>query len=251
MVSQQPSIPDSAACLDCGYSLRGLTEPLCPECGRPFDPADRQTFRDSGAPPWWGRWARPPGRWHCVGMSLLALWAMIDRSTPVGLFDWASGCSIAAGAALFFWIAVGDYILRLSILVFQGRHSQHTNGFRVSWDAWQWAVSPVCVLILVLLLLYSWPVRLRFQLSRGALDRVAQDVGDARPQSSGGQWIGLYFVREVERHENGDVFLDLGTDFWDRIGFLYRPDETAPLASSDWFVRERLAPGWYVGGWRF
>jgi hypothetical protein len=24
-------------CIDCGYQLRGLTEPRCPECGKPFD----------------------------------------------------------------------------------------------------------------------------------------------------------------------------------------------------------------------
>jgi predicted amidophosphoribosyltransferase len=27
------------ACRMCGYSLRGLTQPRCPECGEPFDPA--------------------------------------------------------------------------------------------------------------------------------------------------------------------------------------------------------------------
>lgn len=26
-------------CAKCGYSLRGLLEPRCPECGTPFDPA--------------------------------------------------------------------------------------------------------------------------------------------------------------------------------------------------------------------
>jgi len=26
-----------AVCLRCGYDLRGLTEPRCPECGEPFD----------------------------------------------------------------------------------------------------------------------------------------------------------------------------------------------------------------------
>ncbi len=31
-------------CLDCGYDLRHLTEPRCPECGRPFDPGDESTF---------------------------------------------------------------------------------------------------------------------------------------------------------------------------------------------------------------
>jgi hypothetical protein len=27
-------------CVRCGYALRGLTEPRCPECGTPFNPAD-------------------------------------------------------------------------------------------------------------------------------------------------------------------------------------------------------------------
>lgn len=30
---------DPYECTGCGYSLRCLTEPRCPECGRPFDPA--------------------------------------------------------------------------------------------------------------------------------------------------------------------------------------------------------------------
>lgn len=31
-------------CLECGYSLHGLPECRCPECGQPFDPADATTF---------------------------------------------------------------------------------------------------------------------------------------------------------------------------------------------------------------
>ena len=31
--------PVRGACRRCGYSLRGLTVPRCPECGQPFDPA--------------------------------------------------------------------------------------------------------------------------------------------------------------------------------------------------------------------
>jgi hypothetical protein len=34
-------------CVRCGYSLRGLPEPRCPECGTPFDPKLRNT---GGAP---------------------------------------------------------------------------------------------------------------------------------------------------------------------------------------------------------
>src|SRR5689334_6297711 len=41
----------AARCLDCGYSLRGLPESRCPECGRRFDPDDPVTF-DTGRPMW-------------------------------------------------------------------------------------------------------------------------------------------------------------------------------------------------------
>jgi hypothetical protein len=34
-------------CLGCGYSLKGLTDPRCPECGREFDSLDPRTFGKS------------------------------------------------------------------------------------------------------------------------------------------------------------------------------------------------------------
>lgn len=37
-------VPPHARCLSCGYLLRGLPEPVCPECARAFDPADPSTF---------------------------------------------------------------------------------------------------------------------------------------------------------------------------------------------------------------
>jgi hypothetical protein len=42
-------------CLKCGYALRGLPQPRCPECCRPFDVRDPRTFDDrprSGRLPW-------------------------------------------------------------------------------------------------------------------------------------------------------------------------------------------------------
>jgi hypothetical protein len=32
-------VPDAPLCRACGYVLLGLTQPRCPECGHPFDPA--------------------------------------------------------------------------------------------------------------------------------------------------------------------------------------------------------------------
>ena len=48
-VTDDFTIPPEARCLTCGYLLRGLPEPVCPECGRRFDPLDAATF-DSEPP---------------------------------------------------------------------------------------------------------------------------------------------------------------------------------------------------------
>ena len=40
----QASAPPTPTCLTCGYLLHGLPDAVCPECGRPFDPADPTTF---------------------------------------------------------------------------------------------------------------------------------------------------------------------------------------------------------------
>ena len=37
-------VPDAARCKTCGYALRGLCDPRCPECGGPFDPNDPTTY---------------------------------------------------------------------------------------------------------------------------------------------------------------------------------------------------------------
>jgi hypothetical protein len=41
------SIPQTAKCLACGYPLRGLSAPTCPECGQAFDPQDSATYEGS------------------------------------------------------------------------------------------------------------------------------------------------------------------------------------------------------------
>lgn len=66
-------------CWQCGYELTGLTTPRCPECGRPFDPADPSTM-NLGKP--MGRLAR----WMLRGVSrpiaaLFLLAALLILST--------------------------------------------------------------------------------------------------------------------------------------------------------------------------
>ncbi len=37
-------VPNDSQCLGCGYKLRELQEPVCPECARAFDPDDPTTY---------------------------------------------------------------------------------------------------------------------------------------------------------------------------------------------------------------
>ncbi len=56
-------------CRKCGYELEGLTEPRCPECAEPFDPAERQRVLERlGRPP-------PPARHRWVLVLLIVLFS--------------------------------------------------------------------------------------------------------------------------------------------------------------------------------
>lgn len=48
-----PRLPvwESGCCVQCGYSLRGLPLPRCPECGTPFDPDKTPFFHRAGIDP--------------------------------------------------------------------------------------------------------------------------------------------------------------------------------------------------------
>ncbi len=86
-------VPRDARCLGCGYSLRGLAEPRCPECGRPFDPADPTSVRLPAR----RRPRREPAVVHAAGdVGLIAL-----GLTTVGRWD---GATAAADLGWLIWV---------------------------------------------------------------------------------------------------------------------------------------------------
>ena len=46
MAPETLSVPEAARCKTCGYALRGLGDPRCPECGGAFDPDDPTTYTE-------------------------------------------------------------------------------------------------------------------------------------------------------------------------------------------------------------
>ena len=78
--TQNSSQTDTAFCLACGYSLRHLPTPTCPECGRPFDPADPRTMSLGDPLRPWQRWLLRPTGWPTIALTLLATGGLIYLS---------------------------------------------------------------------------------------------------------------------------------------------------------------------------
>ena len=84
-VTMDTQLADSPRCLDCAYCLFGLTEPRCPECGRPFDLADPSTY--STKPPLirWRLWL--PGLLLAIGLGLAIFLVITVAGLGIG---WAA-----------------------------------------------------------------------------------------------------------------------------------------------------------------
>src|SRR5947209_7206968 len=74
---------DTPMCLGCGYTLLGLPEPRCPECGRPFDLSDPRTYTTKPPLVRWRYWA--PGFALALGVGLASYVLLIQ----VAGFGWA------------------------------------------------------------------------------------------------------------------------------------------------------------------
>lgn len=98
-------------CKTCGYNLTGLSEPRCPECGRPFDPVDSRTF-DAFARAGWRRrlWTRMLRTSVALAVLVAALVA-IDAGTNRGSrSESCRRCGASASVRYFsVWGIGGDY----------------------------------------------------------------------------------------------------------------------------------------------
>jgi len=110
-------------CPECGYLLRALPEPRCPECGRPFDRGRllvEKYVGGNGVPPhrkkgafWWG--------W--IGVWLVVIASLVSNLDP--LFDWLgfpSGSSLRDMIdRLVYFASLAGLLLLLSAYWFERR----------------------------------------------------------------------------------------------------------------------------------
>ncbi len=90
------SAPSKARCLGCGYLLRGLPAPRCPECGRSFDPAIAKTMSlPGGANSFLSRPLPDGAGLITAAASTLAL-CMVGRYSPAAIVGTLLGITVLA-----------------------------------------------------------------------------------------------------------------------------------------------------------
>jgi hypothetical protein len=99
-------LPAEAQCFECGYSLRGLTEPRCPKCGTRFDPRD---YVHGVVPKW----------------PMLAVFVLLMMLARQLLFVFVEGfkyvaalwAGLPAGGAIHALLAAGQLTISVGIIV--------------------------------------------------------------------------------------------------------------------------------------
>lgn len=255
-------LPPDATCLGCGYSLRALTVPRCPECGREFEPADARTYR---RPPFvtpppqadrlrrpfeWNRYAQPPHALALVACVLVAGIELWESSYPMADATFGEFAGLTSCCAL--WLLpvalIVDYLTRILAIV--GRDPAGWRPRRKR-RVWRWAILPVCSVLFASALLIDWPLELRFALSRKALEQEALATAGSGEESRRARWIGLYYVRAIRTRRTDPpavLFVTNESHVLDEIftmreleaGFCYRPVGPGPRSI------ESLGGGWYV-----
>ena len=94
-------------CLGCGYSLRGLPQPVCPECGRGFDPDDPETHVTPA------RWAQTLLRRMLLGYrsTIVGMGAAVILLEITSVGPWSHGHTILAATAMVLVVAPFGWML--------------------------------------------------------------------------------------------------------------------------------------------
>jgi hypothetical protein len=181
------------------------------------------------------RLAGPPGALFYL-VVIVAILVAVDASTRKSLG------MLLVGAPLWLVIA-GVWFVRFVVALWDTRARMPV----VQWA--RWLAIPLVLGLVFAAARTDALFRARFDLSRGALDAMAQEIEAGGSLERG--WVGLYGVGRVERTGNGFWFVidDSGLSRW---GLAYSregepkesEDNFSPLWTGAWF--EHLAGVWWT-----
>lgn len=255
------------ACWECGYSLRGLPAPRCPECGRVFDPADETTMNMGTEVGPARRWLmRPPG-WpmHVLtaGAVLVSLWACAAPLARGGLTDVLAEL-MTHFRLYWYWREVGNmmadiglaqcrFLIAATIWLVVGViwvARRLARGITVKWLSKQkaatfaywrrWLVTPMVFGLTVLICRSNFPVWAGFWVSKPWLEQGVRDARSAGHVLGRNdlqlhlRWLGIYPARfpGTQAHlAPGETWIYITSSG----AFVYRDDEQPPRIGNDPF----------------
>lgn len=159
---------ETALCLDCDYSLRGLSQNRCPECGRAFDPHDPRTFNAGRALTWFERKQLASMGWPTLSVIALLCGGLVFMSFDPGIYYMFFAfflCLLfytAVALILWAWRAARDSVYPLNM----PRADDHFRRRCVHLFA-----VALCVLVL-----FRVPMRVAFLFAKPELDRLVADI---------------------------------------------------------------------------
>lgn len=212
------TLPDTAVCLHCGYSLRGLPENVCPECGKAFDPAEPTTWRDTSQPepsflqtdisPWLFGWPGPPSRPALtIIAAACAIAVTVDSSLRYYLYPSNEPNLLRAALCL-----ACIYLLIKVMSNMRARQERKASapGSRETPHGARWIT--LLAEVAILGLSYSnhlGIVELRLHLSQNALDAKAAAVRTSGRADNTPQWVGLLHFDRIGLLSDGTVKFQL------------------------------------------
>jgi len=221
-------------CIGCGYALRGLDQPRCPECGREFHRSDPRTYDIRRPASRLTRFMRRPPGWPMLtGCAICSAVLMFGVSAPGGYF------ALLLPSIMGFLVAGGFYVVRLiGYLV-------ATTGRPADRIVMPWLLPPVIVLTAGMMSGLAVPLHLRVLLSRPAMDRIA-GMAASLPAGSKlpNQRVGLFLAESIETYSGGVRFLVPGTGFIDPGGFAYSSTGPPPQIGED--IYTPIGDHWYI-----
>jgi hypothetical protein len=234
-------LPPDAVCLTCGYALRGLPKPVCPECGRAFDPANRLTYYNSIDT--WARqmqnMIRPPGRLHCGAVLITTFILLAMMASGLGRVPFRHDDEVTLAALVWLLVLPLATVDVVSRRVYVGRLQRRgllASGRRPG--RWAWLLAPICMLLVTIAMFVS-PFELRLLISRPFLEYKASRVQESGRADSTPGVVGLLWVSRVAVVEGTGVKFQLG-DAMSRRPRLRGGDHRVALVRDP---QERLRPG--------
>jgi len=187
---------------------------------RSSPPAAPIALEDDG-----GMFSHPPALpMHLA--AIVAMAGMLDAFSAPGFFTFEALCFV-----LLCFCLCSVWLLQLALFVLLNRRrGRLRRSLQLGWR--QWAAGPVIAMVTVSLIALQVPMRLRFAVSRAALNQLAQQAVANGPKPLHGDWG----IMQVQRAEAFDVavmqvtsagevdFRVPGTEFFRSYsGFAYCP----------------------------